>query len=33
MPPLAPPNGTSTTAVFQVIRLASAAAWSSSIAG
>ncbi len=33
MPPLAPPYGTSTTAVFQVIRLASAAAWSSSIAG
>ncbi len=33
MPPLAPPKGTSTMAVFQVIRFARAAAWSSSIVG
>jgi hypothetical protein len=33
MPPLAPPNGTSTTAVFHVIRLASAVASPSSTIG
>ena len=33
MPPLAPPNGTSTIAVFQVIRLANAAACSSFMVG